>query len=321
MRELSSPFQTSAIHQLAHGEIGVQLRKPLNDTDTLRFNEFLSRHPEAWVRIYSGPGQQDQDWSWLGSVSSLRRVWIDLLPEHRFEPVWLGLLSPALESLYLPGALDLGKGIEVLSRFAKLRELSISGRLRDLGVLVHTPRLESLKIFRGKDVSFRSMMDARSINRISIESSRGVSLEGLAALPSLQALSVFDSSLLNSDAIANLIRLERISIVSVKFDSELPTLSELKNLRQLRISSLKPLWRLELAMSAPGLEVLSLDRFKKDFIEVDFASLRLPARLRRIYLGELRGAERDAMERGLGLKIDSHNSDYPFGVGAVGNDW
>jgi hypothetical protein len=309
---MSSPIQTPMIRALAPDEAGVQLRRPLNDADTVVLNALLADKPSAWVRIYSGPGQAAQDWSWLGRVPRIRRVWLDLLPEHRFDVEWLDALPADIDSLYLPGAADAGAFTERLERFSRITSLSVSGRLRSLASISKLRGLKELKIFCGNGVSFEGLSGSSCIQKLSIERSRKVALTGLEGVATLADLDVFDSGLVDTKNIARIASLERLSLVCAKLDGELPSLECLSSLKQLRISTLKPGYRLDQVLSARSLEVLSLDAFKKDCVDRDSLGIVPLPNLAMVYLGKLNESERARIEGGLGVHIDRENRHFPF---------
>lgn len=304
MREIASPLQSAMLKPLQNNDRGLQVSSTLSERDLPALDEFFASTPGAWLRVYSRPMQTPQDWTFLTKLSRLRRLWIDVLPEHPFPHDLLSQLPLGLESLWLPSSLDAGLHLEGLARYQALQSVALSGRLRTLRPLSLLPGLKQIKLFRVTQVPLASLGDNAPVVALSIESSKKVAMQGLSGLPRLSSLDVFDSTVIGASELGEITALKRLALVCVKSDTELPSLAKLHALEALRVATYRPGYRLSSVLSARCLRFLSLDFMGRDCIDDAIPHAGVPPGLRGLYVGNVSDAERHDLESRWGVRIE-----------------
>lgn len=195
--QLRSPLASDSFPQRGLEPNGrFQSTRELIAADCLRFNAYLEKHPQTLYRLYTSDGGRAPDYAFLDALPALRELWLEAKAGDLIDLTPLRQLPPALRVLtldtvmaYSDPKLDRPKtNIDALARLERLEELTLCGRLRDLGFLAGLARLEKLSLWRTKLNTLNGIEHCRSLKELKLVSSGAKSLGPIGELAALERL-------------------------------------------------------------------------------------------------------------------------------------
>jgi hypothetical protein len=319
-RELSSPLSLSLLELRDGDERMLQVRRPLSGEDTNLLDRFLEKWPKVWLRAYAGVGQRPQDWNWLGALSNLKNLWLDLLPGEFSTTDFLDVLPETLSALYLPASIDWNSCAASVVRLHSLVELSLSGKKPKLQQLASLIGLRKLILFRATNVRIAELSACAALEVMDIQNGSKVDLSGLEELTRLNTVRVFNCGIRGVASIAGCRHLRKLELIDVRADAHLPGLHALTELTALRVASFRPGYSAASVLAPPSLTDLALDTYRKDCTDPIPEGLRDLSGIEHVHFGLLRPEEARIAETVLRHHLEKDLSRMPFGGYEPGGD-
>ncbi len=259
----------------------VQTFRPLKKSTWNKLNKELFQYrPDIYLRLW-GFCLQQCDLSVLRLVPNVRKLSIDKLhgdvahldaitelpnlTHFRigiFELDNLDILQRLPDSLVELGVFQTRSkrpNIEAISRFTKLRTLSIEGHSKGLDSIRHLPLLEDLTLrsVKSKDLSYLANLE--HLWTVDIKLGGITNLAGLEQVPNLKYLELWMIRAFEDlSVLSDLHSLQNLFLESLSRVTHLPDLSALEKLRRVYIQNLKSLKDFNSLQFAPALEEFRL---------------------------------------------------------------
>jgi hypothetical protein len=253
IRQVESPLTPKMLQPLDPRCLVVQFGAPLQERDYIELSRFVAAYPSVNFRAYSHGDFHDLEF--LRHFPFVRNFQADLWSLDN----WDGLryLPADLKFLGL-GATKKTLSLEILSRFADLKELFLEGHHKDIGVVADLKRLEDLTL---RSITLPDLSLLVGLERLwSLDIKLG-GTKNLALLPQLKSLKYLElwmvKGLDDVSPIASTISLQSLFLQALRRVEVLPALDALVHLRRVGIETMKGLKDLRPLAATPFLEEFS----------------------------------------------------------------